>query len=145
MWQRWKRIATSVRCSELYDTSELKRSTCKNDGYGEILPPFTKQLVSILNISPKTKVIDIGSGLGLFSLDLAALADCHVLGLEIRQDLHQRSEEILKQAASLDLDVSFEHSDATQDEVHFSGYDVVICCNTLWSSDTNYRYVFRCL
>ena len=139
VWQRWKRTANAIRSSDVYDTAELKRNKRVNDGYGEINEPFTRDLISILNITSRTKVVDIGSGLGLFSLDLAALTGCEVLGIEIRDDLHQRATEILEEASPLGLCVTFVHGDATQDYLCLSIYDVVVCCNTLWSSDTNYR------
>jgi SAM-dependent methyltransferase len=125
---------------ELYDVSMLRGYGCKNDGYGELLGSFSKQLAEVLNISATHKVLDVGSGIGFLCFDLACLSGCSVKGIEIRRDLYLKSVQIARHVAErMRMDVSFIYGDATGDSFDFKNMDIIICGNTLWSDENNYR------
>lgn len=140
-WRRWKTIEHNIRSSDLYDTFELRAYKCKNDGYGELLAPFTLQLANTLEIKDTTRLLDVGSGIGFVGIDLAALTLCSVRGIEVREDLFNTSQQILEKASRLNLNASFHLGDATSDDFTFREADIILCCNTLWSSENNYKYV----
>jgi protein-L-isoaspartate O-methyltransferase len=118
----------------------LRGYSCKNDGYGELLPSFSKQLAEVLNISATNKVLDVGSGIGFLCFDLACLTGCSVKGIEIRRDIFLKSVQIAKHVTErMKLDVAFVYGDATGEVMHFQNIDVIVCCNTLWSGENNYR------
>ena len=126
---------------ELYDVSMLRGYGCKNDGYGELLPSFSIQLAEVLNLTASNKLLDVGSGIGFLCFDLACISGCSVKGIEIRRDIFLKSVQIAKHVAErMKLDVSFVYGDATGDSFHFKNMDVIVCCNTLWSDENNYRY-----
>jgi SAM-dependent methyltransferase len=141
MWLQWRRIEKNIRAKdELYDVHMLRGYGCKNDGYGELLPNFSKQLAEVLNLNTSNKVLDVGSGIGFLCFDLACISGCSVKGIEIRRDIYLKSVQIARHVAQrMRLDVSFVYGDATSDSFHFKNMDVVICCNTLWSDENNYR------
>lgn len=138
-YKRWKTIEHAIRSSDLYNTIELRAYRCRNDGYGELLSPFTLQLANVLEIKNSMTLVDVGSGIGFVGIDFAALTLCTVKGIEVREDLHKTSMGILEKASKLNLNVSFELGDATSDQFSFRQADIVLCCNTLWSSENNYK------
>lgn len=142
MWLQWRRIEKRIRAKDdLYDVSMLRGYGCKNDGYGELLPNFSKQLAEVLQLTASHKVLDVGSGIGFLCFDLACLSGCNVKGIEIRRDIYLKSVQIAKHVAQrMRLEVQFVYGDATGDSFHFNNMDVIVCCNTLWSDENNYRY-----
>lgn len=141
LWQQWRRLEKRIRAKdELYDVSMLRGYHCKNDGYGELLPCFSKQLAEVLNINRSHKVVDVGSGIGFLCFDLACLTGCSVKGIEIRRDIYLKSVQIAKHVTErMTLDVSFAYGDGTADTIPFKNVDILVCCNTLWSGENNYR------
>jgi SAM-dependent methyltransferase len=141
-WLKWRRLEKKIRSmGNLYDVSILRGYHCKNDGYGELLPPFAQQLATVLGITATTRVLDVGSGIGFLALDLACFTGCSVRGIEIRRDLYLKSAQIAKHVKDrMNVDVAFMYGDATGDAMHFKDMDLIVCCNTLWSGENNYRY-----
>ena len=78
-WKAWKNIEMRIRTSDLYNTSTLKsKSNRKDEVYGELSDSFTMQLAGMLDIKKGEKLVDVGSGIGLFGIAIAAYTQCRV-------------------------------------------------------------------
>jgi ubiquinone/menaquinone biosynthesis C-methylase UbiE len=71
----------------------------------------TVELAALCNISPQTKVLDIGSGLGGASRYLAKNFGCHVTGIDLSPEFVEASRYLTKRTG-LEANAKFEVADA---------------------------------
>lgn len=84
----------------------------ENISRAEASSRFTRRMIDKLGIQEGAHVLDIGSGLGGSSIELAKVKNCTVDGINISEEQNQRATELARQQG-FDNKVKFHHGDAT--------------------------------
>lgn len=83
-----------------YTDSEKKKFMSKDICYvyGELLYPSTLKIINKLNLSSKDSILDLGSGLGKFVIQMFLRSSVgKVIGIEAAQYLYKQSERVINQ------------------------------------------------
>jgi len=87
---------------------------------------LTERLGRLLQLSPRTRVLDVAAGRGASALFLAKQFDCPVVGIDYsRKNIEVGNEEA--RANGLDSGVAFEWADAEKLPFPNASFDAVIC------------------
>jgi arsenite methyltransferase len=87
---------------------------------------LTERLGQILNLSPRTRVLDVAAGKGTSALLLAERFGCEIVGVDYSRRNVEEAERQAK-AVGLDSEVSFQFGDAEQLAFPDSSFDAIIC------------------
>jgi len=111
-------------CAAMYD-SDIARSLL-----GESFHPggakLTERLGQLLNLTPRTRVLDVAAGTGMSAIFLATRFGCDVVGIDYSHRNIEQAEQDAK-ARGLSGKVSFEWGDAEQLPFPDASFDAIIC------------------
>jgi SAM-dependent methyltransferase len=111
-------------CAQLYESDFAK--LLLGDSFHPGGLKLTERLGSLLQLTAKSRVLDVASGAGASALFLAKRFGCRVIGIDLgRQNVLRATEATAAQG--LTDQVQFQHSDAEQIAFPDSSFDAVIC------------------
>lgn len=104
--------------------------------YGEVDPESICNLFDNCQMDIENKsFLDIGSGCGNVIIYLARFAGMYCTGIEI--DHKRFSKSIQKLESNWELQNTIEFTNSSFVTTHFAQYDIIYCCNTVFSPDDN--------
>eukprot|EP00741_Cyanophora_paradoxa_P017047 tig00020951_g16466.t1 len=110
--------------------------------YGEVLSPFVRIIIKELKLTKDDVFLDIGCGWGNVVFEVAAMVGCRAVGIEIREDLHQISVDVLPHFNRLMAEHNIqagqcEFSCADAEQASFAGYTKIFMNNVLFPEETS--------
>ena len=111
-------------CAQLYESDIAKLLLGESFHPGGL--KLTERLGSLLQLTAKSRVLDVASGTGASALFLARHFGCQVIGIDIgHQNVLRANEAAISQ--NLGARVQFQHSDAERMAFEDASFDAVIC------------------
>jgi len=104
--------------------------------YGEVNPKHIVQIIKDLDHDYCSNFVDIGSGCGKLVIRVALdFPDKYCTGIEIHENRHQSSMALLEDYSSVMGTTEFQHADFMN--IYFGNYDLLYCCNVIFSKEDN--------
>ena len=125
-------------CDDTLDTSNTSYV------YGEVNPRDVISIIKELEDSEFRHFLDIGSGCGKLVLCFhSAFPDMYCDGIEIHHGRYQESLSWLEKYPVMQGFIEFHHHDFGRH--YFGNYDVLYCCNAIYSKEDNVRLYHKIL
>ena len=136
--QKWKLIFLHIyilwqnRFDRLYRISSRERPKQFRLAYtyGQISIDIMTKICNVLSFHKKTRVLELGSGIGIFSLYVSLMYDSKSRGIEIIPTFVRTSQRC---ADFLGLNCSFERGDLW--DIDWSEYDIIYLTTTTFPQD----------
>lgn len=122
--------------SDFYILPSNLDSTNSSFIYGEVCAKDIIRVLKDLNIEGNINFVDIGSGCGKLVIDIANnFKDSWCTGIEIHQQRYAKSIKLLDNFPDILGTTEFSCTDFQT--IYFGNYDVLYCCNTIFSKEDN--------
>lgn len=136
--QKWKLVFLHIyvfwqnRFDRLYRISSRERPQKFRLAYtyGQVSIDVVKKICDVLSFHKETRFLELGSGIGIFSLYASLTTECTAKGIEIIPTFVQASQRC---ADFLNLSCSFEKSDLW--DVDWSEHDIIYLTTTTFPKD----------